>query len=586
MASSGSFLTNGWYSSGKGDYIYLEFAWSVTDTSVEKNQKTIYWELRGKRTASGYATSGPFEVTIDGEVKTYDSRINLYNGTVVASGNKTFTHKSDGTRSFDVSVRGGVYYSDINTCTGSKTFTLDTIPRASAITSAANVTLGNKCSVKWTPLAASFRYKLKFSLGKWNSGEIGPIHPNTTSAYTYTGYTIPLEVAEQIPNSSTETMKVTLYSYSDSGATSQIGSSDDETFTITVPTSAGPKVSMALSPEHSLPSAFDDVYVQGHSRVKADLSAEGKYKATIKSYDVTVRGKTYGSSANYTSDYLTKTGSFSVVGRAVDSRQNSGSAEQSITVTPYTNPKILNATAQRCDKNGNVSDDGAYLKITAKRSYAPVVANGVQKNFCAIRYRYKEESASSYSEWETILPPDDLSTDEVVTGPLLEGALLATSSYLVEVQAIDDVGKPATSEVIVSTEKVYWHRDGAKNALGLGKYNERENALDSAWDFFMNGHMLTGLPDPVDGTDPVTLNFLKSRLETGLLTGDANDVIYTAFLRATDGATNCPSANGFLLAFSPYPGQMVFQIGCDYGGDSLQYRVYWFGTWYPWKAFS
>ena len=66
MASSGSLLTNGWYSSSKGDYVYLEFAWSVSGTSIENNQKTIYWELRGKRSASGYVTCGGFEVVIDG----------------------------------------------------------------------------------------------------------------------------------------------------------------------------------------------------------------------------------------------------------------------------------------------------------------------------------------------------------------------------------------------------------------------------------------------------------------------------------------------------------------------------------------
>ena len=67
MASSGSLLTNGWYSDSKGDYIYLEFAWSVTATSIPNNTKTIYWELRGKRTASGFVNAGGFKVVIEGE---------------------------------------------------------------------------------------------------------------------------------------------------------------------------------------------------------------------------------------------------------------------------------------------------------------------------------------------------------------------------------------------------------------------------------------------------------------------------------------------------------------------------------------
>jgi hypothetical protein len=107
------------------------------------------------------------------------------------------------------------------------------------------------------------------------------------------------------------------------------------------------------------------------------------------------------------------------------------------------------------------------------------------------------------------LDGNDLSSDEVVTDALLEGNLLTTKSYRVEVQAIDDIGNIATSEIIVSTDKVYWHRDGVRNALGLGKYNEQDNALDSAWDFYMNAHRVTGLPAPVDSTDAVPLGFLK-----------------------------------------------------------------------------
>ena len=102
MAASGSFLSSGWYSSSKGDYVYLEFAWSVSATSIENNYKTIYWELRGKRSASGFVNAGGFNVVIDGETvysKSTDYRIELRNGTVVASGTKTIGHNADGTRS-------------------------------------------------------------------------------------------------------------------------------------------------------------------------------------------------------------------------------------------------------------------------------------------------------------------------------------------------------------------------------------------------------------------------------------------------------------------------------------------------------
>ena len=513
MASNGSFLSSGWYSSSKGDYVYLEFAWTVTNTSIENNQKTIYWELRGARTASGYVNAGGFKVVIDSETvysKSTDYRIDLYNGTVVANGYKTFTHNPDGSRSFSVYIEGGIYTYAVN-CSGSKTFELDTIPRASTITSAASVTLGNKCDVRWTPLSTSFRYKLKFVLGSWDY-TTGASHPNTTAADTYSSYPIPLEVAEQITSGYTGRMTVNLYSYSDTGATNQIGSADSETFTVTVPKSLSPTLTMSLSPVHTLPKAFDGLYIQGLSKVKATLSGKTQYKASVNSYDVTVDNRTYGVYDKYTSTYLTSAGDFKVTGHVKDSRTYDGYAEDSITVLPYANPKILNATAKRCDVNGNPSSTGTYLKISATRSYQPVISNGVQKNFCEISYRYKAGDSpfpKDDDSWTPILNRNDLSSNDVVTEPLLGGSLLTTASYRVEVQAIDDIGNVSSSVIIISTDKVYWHRDGARNALGLGKYNERDNALDSAWDIHMNSHTVTGLADPVNNSDAVTLGFLK-----------------------------------------------------------------------------
>lgn len=519
MALSGSFLSSGW-TSESGDVASLQFVWSATQ-SVADNTTTISWTLKGHRTkASSYIKAGNFKVIIDGATvystsKAESDRIELRNGTIIASGTKTITHTGNGSRSFKVYIEGGLYYYDVN-CTGEKTFELDTIPRASTITSAANVTLGNTCNVVWTPLASSFRYKLKFSLGSW-SYTTGIIHPNKTSSYTYSGYPIPLEVAYQILEGYTGKMAVTLYTFSDSNAENQIGSADSETFTVTVPSTTKPTVSMWLYPVHSLPEKFAGLYIQGLTKVEANITADTYYNAEVRYVDMTVEGKTYGAEDNYTSGYLTNPGKVSVTGHAVDSRSYGGYVGGEITVLPYANPKIQNVTAKRCDENGNLTDEGTYLKITARRSYHPVIADGVQKNFCSIRYRYKPEGASYYSEWETILAAEDLSSDEVVTGALLDGNILTTKTYRVEVQAVDDISNSVPSEIVVPTEQVYWHRDGAKNSLGLGKYNEKgDNALDSAWDFHMNNHKVTGLPDPVSDADAVTLGYLKKYIDDRL----------------------------------------------------------------------
>lgn len=505
MATSGSFNTTGYQ--GR----YLAFSWEVKSQSVADNTTTISWYLRGAGDTTSYYYTQNIKVTIDGvtvftHLLDVDGQILLRNGTVVTSGTYTFSHNNEGNHSFSAYVEAGIYNWAVN-CKGSGSFDLPQIARASAITSVDNVTLGNKCGVTWTPASASFRYKLKFSLGSW-SYTTDAIHPNRASAYTYSEYVIPLDVAYQILSGFTAAMTVTLYTYSNSGATTQVGLADSETFTVTVPTSEAPDVSMSLSPVHSLPAAFNDVYVQGYSKVKADIHADGKYNATISYCDMNLESKAYGADVDYTSGYLTNPGTIEVVGQAVDSRGYGGYATRYITVIPYATPKIQNVTAVRCKADGSLDSEGTYLRIAAKRSYYPVVANGVQKNFCSIRYRYKAENDPYYSDWATIMDANDLSSDEVVSSPLLNGNLLATVSYRVEVQVIDTVGSGASSAIIVPTAAIYWHRDGARNALGLGKYNERDNGIDSAWDFYMNGHKVTGLPTPVDATDAVPLGFL------------------------------------------------------------------------------
>lgn len=383
--------------------------------------------------------------------------------------------------------------------TASIAVTLPLIPSASQINYVSDVTLGNKCSVKWTPKSAAFYYKMGFQLGNWkHSTEV--VHPNKTTEYTYTGLAIPLEVANQIPNDPSGTMYVYLHTFTDSAGTNQLGDTASATFKVTVPDNSDtkPKVGMVLTPVHSLPAKFSSLYIQGKSKVKGTLTTEGEYGASVSSVSMAVGTKSYGATEAYTSDYLNTYGKIKVTGSAKDSRGFTGENPQEIEVIAYQTPKLESVSAVRCDKNGNENESGTYLKIYAKRSCTPV--NG--QNICQVQYRLSQDG-----DWVTLLQSAK-DTDEVTTGPLL-GTLSTQTSYVVHIRAVDEIGNPAESFITVPTEKVYWHRDGARNALGLGKYNEKDNAIDSAWDIHMNGKKVTGLPTPTNSTDAVPLGFLK-----------------------------------------------------------------------------
>ena len=86
-----------------------------------------------------------------------------------------------------------------------------------------------------------------------------------------------------------------------------------------------------------------------------------------------------------------------------------------------------------------------------------------------------------YSAWTTILD-SSASSDEVVTNALLGGALSVQNTYYVQVQALDELGEDSITTINVPTERVYLHKAGSINALGIGKYAEDENTVDIAED--------------------------------------------------------------------------------------------------------
>ena len=443
-----------------------------TDGSVKINGvSAIYWDGEKVPNAAWNTTS-----FTEGGIK-YSRWIDLREGSAVVDVGFGVTKDVQIAASWQRNAITGTvpnWLPYTNTISANITVTLPMIAGSSAITTASNVTLGNACSVTWTPQAASFRYKLKFSIGNW-SYTTGVIHPNKTTAFTYTDYVIPIDAASQIPTK-TGTMTVTLYTYTDSNATAQIGSAITSTFTVTVPDTSAtkPTVTMSIAPVSNLSSAFSGLYIQGQTKVKATLSATGKYGAGINYYTMKVDGVAYGSNEAYTSGYLTEIGSRTVYGYATDKRTHTGETSKTITVIAYSKPKLENVSAYRCDKDGNASDTGTYLKIKAKRVYSPVLSGGVQKNFCKIQYQYKKEGGS-FSSWVTVLDSTVLTTDEVVTAPLLNGTLAATSNYIVQVRAIDDVGNSAQVSVNVPSDRVYSHENGEINSYGFGTYVEEPN---------------------------------------------------------------------------------------------------------------
>ena len=159
MASSGSLKTSAY------DGRYLLFEWNVSNQNIQNNTTTISWTLSGAGTASvGYYKAGNFKVVIDGKtVFNSPERINLYNGTVVKNGTYVFNHNKDGTKTFKASVEAGIYTTAVN-CTGSATFSLPAIPRASTILSVSGNKITDKYSVKYSKAVSTYNDTLQINV--------------------------------------------------------------------------------------------------------------------------------------------------------------------------------------------------------------------------------------------------------------------------------------------------------------------------------------------------------------------------------------------------------------------------------------
>ena len=373
---------------------------------------------------------------------------------------------------------------------------------------------------------------------------VDAIHPNKTSAYAYTGYTIPLEIAERITTKKEDNMTVTLTTYSDSGCKTSIGS-NSKTFKVTVPGNGEtqPDVTMelvAISP-------LEGIYIQGQSQVQATISAEAKLGADIKSYSMTADGVKYESP--YLSDTLTKSGEMEITGCAVDSRGIPGYAKQTITVLPYYIPRLTGVAVYRCTSDGVAADNGEYLKIEATRDYAPVVADGGQKNFCAIQFQYKAENAQEYSQPVTILAAD-AQGNSVVTEPLLNATFYKSNAYTVQIIAVDTVGQSVTVTEAIPSERVFRHKRAGGKGLGLGGYCEEDNLLDVHWnqrvrkDLKVDGELSVGDKRLVDLIYPVGSIYMSvTDSDPALLFGGTWERLKDQFLLAA-GDTYAAGAIG------------------------------------------
>lgn len=426
MASSGSFNTTGYQ--GR----YLTFAWSVTSQSVANNTTTISWTLKGAGDAqSSWYRSGNFKVIINGATVYYsETRIQLYEGTLVASGNYTFAHDSAGNCTFTAKAEAGIYTVAVN-CSGSGSFSLPQIARAAKITAAPNFTDIQSPTINYQNSAGNNVTSLQACISLTGSTDDIAYRdiPKTGTSYTFN-----LTEAERnvlraaAPNSNTLSVRFYVRTVI-AGQTYHDYIVRTMTIVDAVPTMASPTYQDTDSTTTAI-TGDDQKIIQLNSSLSITIPAATALKyASIVKYTVTINGVTREQPTAGTMSWGTLNVSSDITAtiKAIDSRENSVTKSLPITIEPWHTP-YANITCKR--KNNFYTDTIVNV--------SPSISSLGGQNTVTIQERHKKVSEASYSSPASLTP----NTNETIQLDneydwnlmILVSDLLGTTSYNIIVQ--------------------------------------------------------------------------------------------------------------------------------------------------------
>lgn len=465
MASSGSFNTSAY--NGR----YLTFSWTEKSQSIPNNTTTIEWTLKGAGSSNvGYYYTQNITVKIDDVVvfsrPKSEGAVQLYNGTVVASGTHTFTHKADGTKGFTAYAEAGIYVWDVN-CTGSSAFTLDTIPRASSLT-ADDGTLDVEQTLTISRASTSFKHRLTYRCGDVAGYIAGSGSTYTTD--TSIKWTPPIGLAHENTSGTSVSITLTLYTYASDGT--NIGTTE-KVISCAIPVDVKPSCVIAWE---DVSGAFDlyGACVQGISQLKITLTEQTSYSSPIASRSITVNGVKY-TTKEVTTGVLKRGGGNLINATVKDQRGRSGSDSESVETWVYSKPTISDLSVHRCDADGTENDQGDYIQVT----FSAKIQALVSKNSAAYKLRYKTSTATNYTEIELT----DLKKVYTVTDYSRVIAADGSNSYDVEVVATDNHAT-ATRATSASTAFTLMNFHPSGTGIGIGKVSERENAVEFGLDLY------------------------------------------------------------------------------------------------------
>lgn len=464
------------YSNSSGS-LFLNVYIDQDEPNIAANTTTVNWEMTVSR-SSYYHTynksgSSTLSLSLDGRnVHSSNPTWEVWDGEVtLAKGSSTITHNVDGSKTLPLSCTFNPNNGYHESITVTANISLTTIKRASSVSVNAG-TIGSPITINISRHSSSFKHTVRYS---W-AGKSGTI---ATNVDTSTTWTIPLDFANDIPNSTSGTGTVYVDTYSGNTKTG----TQSTTLTASVPSNVKPTFTgISLSDlngaaQNLIPNS--DTFIQVISNIKVAFNgATGSYGSSITGYYAEIVGKNQSTSSNGGSlGIMNYHGTIKIRASVSDSRGRwSDAREVSVTVLEYFAPALSFSIA----RTGSTS---STLTVTRNAKIAPLTVSGSQKNSMRLTFKvarlgttnFQVDTGPATGSWTSI-------SNLVNSQANLAGNYLANQSWVV-IGKLEDRFTYAEFMVNVATESVVLSYD--RSGVGVNKIRER-GALDVKGDIYAN----------------------------------------------------------------------------------------------------
>ena len=456
-----------WSNNDRSYYLRLwvdQVSQNISDNSSQVRVRLAL--TNGAHTFSDYDCTA--SVTIDGQTLSWSGRPSMLSqnsSIMLIDRTVTIRHENDGKKTFSLSATfsGGGGWSPGTLTLSSNSFTLTTIPRSSSVRVGAGV-IGSTITININRQNPSFKHTVRYS---W-AGKSGTIASNVD---TSTSWTIPIDFANDIPNSASGTGTIFVDTYSGSTKTG----TQSTTFTASVLANVKPNFTgislsdLNGSAQNLIPKA--DTFIQVISNIKVGFNgAVGSYGSSITGYYAEIVGKNQSTSSNGGSlGIMNYHGTIKIRARVSDSRGRwSDTREVSVTVLEYFAPALSFSIA----RTGSTS---STLTVTRNAKVAPLTVSGSQKNTMTLTFKvarlgtnaFTVDNGQATGTWSSI-------SSLVNSRANLSGNYLANQSWVV-IGILEDKFTRTEFMVNVATESVVFSYD--RSGVGINKIRE-QGALD------------------------------------------------------------------------------------------------------------